>query len=94
MISQNATRVLWAIEQNIGYYPTGWVPMGAIRDTAAFVSDGTYTGKELFRIALTELVAKGKVAAIPEENQKTITQAQLIQGCLIGGERKDYATIC
>lgn len=93
MLTINALAVHQAIRVNMGYYPAGWVPMGAIRDTARITAFDGMSARQAFDRAMTELVASGIVAAVPEDNQKTVTAAQMIQGCFIGGERKDYATL-
>lgn len=93
MLTMNALAVLRAIQVNMGYYPTGWVPMGAIRDTAQITAFDGMSGRQAFDRAMAELVGSGIVAAVPEENQKTITETMMRQGCFIGGERKDYATL-
>lgn len=93
MLESNMARIIWAIEVNLPHFPAGWVPMGAIRDTADIRACDGMTGKQAFDRAMTALVGTGGVAAIPEENQKVITDAMLIQGCFVGGERKDYATL-
>ena len=93
MLESNMARIIWAIEQCLPYYVAGWVPMGAIRDTADIRAYDGMNGKQAFNVAMTALVACGAVAAVPEDNQKVVDQAMLIQGCFIGGERKDYATL-
>lgn len=93
MMEKNMARIIWAIEVNLPYFPAGWVPMGAIRDTADIRACDGMTGKQAFNVAMVRLVATGGVAVTPEENQKVIDQAMLIQGCLVGGVRMDYATL-
>jgi hypothetical protein len=89
----NMQRIIWAIEVNLPYFPAGWVPMGAIRDTAGIQGYDGLNGRQAFDRAMVALVGCGAVAVTPEENQKVIDQPMLLQGCNVGGVRMDYATL-
>ena len=93
MFSSNALAVYAAIDANKRYYVNGWVPMGTIREVAGIQAYGERSRNEEFCLALRELAENGAIDLIPEENQKTITDAMLINGACVGGERKDYAAI-
>lgn len=93
MLTTNALRVFTAIDSVKGYYVNGWVPMGTIREIADIQAYAEKTRNEEFVIALTELVEAGIICLIPEENQKTITDAMLTRGAYVGGRRNDYAAI-
>jgi hypothetical protein len=94
MFSSNALAIYAAIDANKGYYVNGWVPMGTIRDIAGIQAYGERSRNEEFCLALRELAENGVISLIPEENQKVITDAMLVSGAYVGGERKDYAAIC
>lgn len=93
-LSSNALRVFTAIDANSSYFAQGWVPMGVIREIADIQAYGQISRNEEFCLALIELANNGLISLIPEENQKTITDAMLTSGAFVGGERKDYAAIC
>jgi hypothetical protein len=68
-------------------YPNGdWMKIGSLRDA-------TYLQRQLFDEAITALTREGKVNLVPENNQKTLTDADRYNAVRFGAQDKHLAAL-
>lgn len=79
-----ADRILDAIAANRTV--AGWASLAAIREDAGLI-------RSEFDATLTRLVIEQRVDLVPEDNQKTLTEADYEAALYIGGEDKHLAQI-